>query len=136
MQKQQHLLEECKHNLGDFHPQVADVLTSIGLFHHHITGSQEHALRSYRLAMEVYQHNRDERREYQDGYKSEYTTDVKMGITLTDIGNAYESMENYVEATENYEKALEIYRYHGMEEDHPRALATSRCLYRSNRFVI
>ena len=109
-------LGEMQQRCGPCHPDVARIFISIGLYYHHMLADHTSAIQSYRQALEIFENERDK---------------FQVGVTLTDIGNAFEQLGNIDEAYRCYSKAL-----NELEDNSPRYQATERCLKRVSKWKI
>mmetsp|Transcript_10279 Transcript_10279/g.30321 ORF Transcript_10279/g.30321 Transcript_10279/m.30321 type:complete len:95 (+) Transcript_10279:2-286(+) len=85
-------LDSIRQKLGPTHPQVAEQLSSIGLYHQHMAQDLENALLCFEQALWVLCLTE----EREGSYK------VDIAITLTDIGNVCRCINNNERAATAY----------------------------------
>ena len=110
---------------GYLHPDVAETLNVLGLYHHHVTNDQPAALQFHQQALQVL--------EVLQEHPDHSINELSIGITLTDVGNVYKCLGKYDKAKRAYVDALSSFKLLGLNNDHPRVLSTKRCLKTINQ---
>lgn len=118
-------LRDKQAQLGYHHPDVAETLNVLGLYHHHVTNDQTAALQFHQQALHILEALQE--------HPGETTDELSIGITLTDVGNVYKCLGKYEKSKSAYEDALSSFKRIGLNNDHPRVLSTIRCMKRINR---
>uniref|UniRef100_A0A7S1Z6L2 Kinesin light chain n=1 Tax=Trieres chinensis TaxID=1514140 RepID=A0A7S1Z6L2_TRICV len=111
---QKEALVECRRLHGNDHPKVAELLSVLGLFYHHVVHDFESALVHHEEALVVL------RSQPGDSHK------VEVAVTLTDIGNVYRSMGDHPRALSSYEEAIAAFTATSTNENHPSLQAANR----------
>ena len=133
---------------GPFHQKVAESLTSLGLYYHHVIQDQNEALRYHNEALRVLRVRQKEIRErsqmiYREDKSTmsvassiggESTVNASniasvaraMATVLTDIGNVYRICNRPEEALLSYEEAMTIFVDNDVSKSYPGMQATMR----------
>mmetsp|Transcript_38668 Transcript_38668/g.78871 ORF Transcript_38668/g.78871 Transcript_38668/m.78871 type:complete len:161 (-) Transcript_38668:253-735(-) len=101
-------LEDARNRHGDDHPKVAEALTTIGLFHHHVSKEYEKALLFFNEALMV----------LRKSHKEEEHA-INAAITMTDIGCVHQARGDKTSALLFFNAAISIFSYSGTSEYHP-----------------
>ena len=129
LQRQIETLHIIQQTLGYNHPNAAEVFIAMGLFHHHVANSQDEAIRNFKNALEILDHQaRTVTNESDPKHKAIL---MKKGVILTDIGNACEKMGYLDKSVRSHWQALSIFQSNcELDGHHPRVIATLRCYNR------
>ena len=95
------LTQTCE-SMGSSHPRVAEIATTIGLYHYHCTERGEEALKYFNQALRVLKENHSD-------HDNNGALIERIGIAWMDIANALVLLKRNDEAISAYNKALHVF---------------------------
>mmetsp|Transcript_5108 Transcript_5108/g.6935 ORF Transcript_5108/g.6935 Transcript_5108/m.6935 type:complete len:248 (+) Transcript_5108:64-807(+) len=115
-------LRQRRRRFGSFHPKVAESLSSLGLYFHHIMQDTTESLRCHNEAYRVL----NERAKYEDVMEHATINKplreellISMAIVKTDIGSVHRTCNDFRMAFDCYNEALRIFRLGNAPSYHP-----------------
>ena len=115
-------LRQRRRHFGSFHPKVAESLSSLGLYFHHIVQDTTESLRCHNEAYRIL----NERAKYVDVLEHATINNslreellISMAIVKTDIGSVHRTCNDFRMAFDCYNEALRVFRLGNAPTYHP-----------------